>query len=219
MDFGANDCEAIHAGWLAQPVNAWSSLAYLAAGLWLVRRVGPVESDRKALAGIYAMAVAANGVGSWFFHGPGTAAAGWLHDLAIAAVLVVIVAVALVDLGRMSPAQAVRGTALATVVVGLALAVAEGLGLVVITLALPAAGAVVLTVRRGIWAASTTSLIGGAGLLAVVVLAAAAGRTGGVLCRPDSLMQGHAVFHLATASLLVGWGVWVFPSRGPTEML
>ena len=38
---GGSDCEAVRDAVLAQPVNSLSSLAYVAAGAWVLRR-GPV---------------------------------------------------------------------------------------------------------------------------------------------------------------------------------
>ncbi|HYH52320.1 MAG TPA: hypothetical protein VEG38_22475, partial [Acidimicrobiia bacterium] len=35
---GGADCERIRSDWLAQPASALSSLAYLAVGIWLLRR-------------------------------------------------------------------------------------------------------------------------------------------------------------------------------------
>jgi hypothetical protein len=67
---GAGDCERLHDGLIAQPVNTASALAYVAVGAWLIgrRRVG------------FGLAVAAAGIGSVDYHGPGSPAARLLHD-------------------------------------------------------------------------------------------------------------------------------------------
>ena len=70
MALGAGDCERLHDGLLAQPVNTVSALAYVAVGAWLLGRRQPV----------FALAVAAAGVGSVDYHGPGSPAARLLHD-------------------------------------------------------------------------------------------------------------------------------------------
>ncbi|MCA1845327.1 MAG: ceramidase [Actinobacteria bacterium] len=65
---GGSDCEQIGSGWLAQPVNALSSLVYVAVGVWLlwrsrapgVRR-GPLVAGGAALLAV--------GVGGVAFHG------------------------------------------------------------------------------------------------------------------------------------------------------
>ena len=70
MALGAGDCERLHGGLIAQPVNTASALAYVAVGAWLVgrRQVG------------FGVAVAAAGLGSVDYHGPGSPAARLLHD-------------------------------------------------------------------------------------------------------------------------------------------
>src|SRR6266511_2456028 len=42
--------------------------------------------------------------------------------------------------------------------------------------------------------------------LAVGLTAYLLGRTGGPLCRPESLLQPHALWHLLTAVAMAGWG-------------
>ncbi len=83
---GAADCEAISQGLLAQPVAAISSLAFLGAAGWLVRR-RPSSGPGRAGAGAYAGLVALVGAGSVAYHGPQGPAAQVLHDAPIALVL------------------------------------------------------------------------------------------------------------------------------------
>ena len=70
MALGAGDCERLHDGLIAQPVNTASALAFVAVGAWLMGRRRPALG----------VAVAAVGVGSVDFHGPGSPAARLLHD-------------------------------------------------------------------------------------------------------------------------------------------
>lgn len=154
---GGTDCERIGAGWLAQPANAASSLAYVVAGVWLLRRALAPGTDSWLLFGAGA-ALAAVGVGSVAFHGPQPVWAGTAHDAAIWSLPAVVGA-----------HIAWRG------------------------LASRRFGAVRLGGRRwrvaGAWAA--------VGLAAYI-----AGRTGSSWCRPDSLWQFHAVWHLCSAAAL-----------------
>lgn len=76
LALGASDCEAFRAGLLGQPANAVSSLAYVVAGLWVLRRGGPAGP---------AVALALVGVGSVLYHGPMSPGAGLAHDGSIAA--------------------------------------------------------------------------------------------------------------------------------------
>jgi hypothetical protein len=106
---GAGDCERLHGGLVAQPVNTASALAYVAVGAWLIGRglrsgAGP---GRPATVG-FGLAVAAAGVGSVDYHGPGSSAARLLHDGGLYAV-VGFVAVAEVARrlrrGRLAPSR------------------------------------------------------------------------------------------------------------------
>lgn len=76
LALGASDCEALHAGWLGQPVNGLSSLAYVVAGAYVLRRGGPV---------VPALALGAVGGGSLLFHGPMPPGAEAAHDWSIVA--------------------------------------------------------------------------------------------------------------------------------------
>ena len=77
MALAAGDCERLHDGLIAQPVNTASALAYVAVGAWLLRRRQP----------LFGLAVAAAGIGSIDYHGPGSPAARLLHDGGLYAVV------------------------------------------------------------------------------------------------------------------------------------
>ena len=89
---GALDCEAIRAGFLAQPVNALSSLAYVGAALWVVAAARRVTGRVNASVSTFAALLAAEGVGSLLFHGPGDAASHLLHDAALVGTLTAVAA-------------------------------------------------------------------------------------------------------------------------------
>jgi hypothetical protein len=151
MALAAGDCERLHDGLIAQPVNTASALAYVAVGAWLLRRRQPVLG----------LAVAAAGVGSVDYHGPGSPAAHLLHDGGLYAV---VGAIAWTELARQ---------------VGRARVAPRRPGVYLVALAATAAGAACW------WA----------------------GRTAGPWCDPDSLLQGHAAWHLLTAFALAAWAV------------
>jgi len=205
VPLGAGDCERLRDGLVAQPVNTASALAYLLAAAWLARQGArrDAASRREALA--FGLAMAAAGVGSVDFHGPGSPAARWLHDAGLCAA---VSFVAVHDLARLAgarrrvvPAWAATAGA-GGVLLGLAPraggAVAGALGLLV------AAGEVAVA-RRGPRRPPGAYR---AGVAALAVGAACwwLGRTGGPLCDPDSLLQGHAAWHLLTAFALAAWG-------------
>jgi hypothetical protein len=144
LALGGSDCEALRDGWLAQPVNSLSSLAYVVAGAYVLRRGGP---GTPALG----LALASVGVGSVLYHGPMPPGAELVHDGSIVALVATIPFV----WWRQRPLR--RPPAL--------------------------------------------SLVAGATAVAVNVLS----RTGAPLCRPSSLLQGHAAWHVLTAVAIAAW--------------
>ncbi|MGH8984235.1 MAG: hypothetical protein ACRDY6_10230 [Acidimicrobiia bacterium] len=161
----AGDCERLGDGFLAQPVNALSSLAYVAVGAELMGRAWHQRSrgwSSVALAAFGAL-VAAEGVGSVGFHGPGDSVSHSLHDAALGA-----------------------------------------------TLAFVAATEVVALVRRPRRRRTRRQFAIAAALLATATVVNLLSRTGDPLCRPDSLLQGHAAWHVLTAAALREWAVAAF---------
>jgi hypothetical protein len=86
---GAGDCERLHDGLVAQPVNTASALAYVAVGAWLVGRGLRSGAAGRSSPGpvAFGLAVAAAGIGSVDYHGPGSPAARLLHDGGLYAVV------------------------------------------------------------------------------------------------------------------------------------
>jgi hypothetical protein len=209
----AGDCEQVRSGLLGQPANTVSAAAYLLAGGWLLihLRRPPAAPHRYRW---FAAAVAANGVGSGLYHGPGWPGSGWCHDVTAVAVPVFIAVDGLGGIRGWDDRRITR--------VGLAVAAVAAAGVLtwpgtnlVLLIALSAAvlAEVALAHRAGAPAAAPprAPLRGGAGrvvmltALAVGVIAYQAGRTGGLLCRPGSLLQPHALWHLLTATAMAAW--------------
>ncbi len=92
---GDGDCEAVRPGRLGQPVNTATSLAYVAAGGWLLRRVPALPAEARAGAIAYATLAALNGAGSVAYHGPQFPGAQFLHDAPVAGLVAVGAAVPL----------------------------------------------------------------------------------------------------------------------------
>jgi hypothetical protein len=76
------DCERLHDGLIAEPINSLSSLAYVPAGVWLWRRGDRVRGS----------ALMAVGAGSVAYHSVGGPVAHVLHDGTIVAVAGVVAA-------------------------------------------------------------------------------------------------------------------------------
>lgn len=143
----AADGERLHPGLIAQPVNTISSAAYLLAAA----RIRP-SAGTSTTGTAMCLALAANGLGSMGFHGPGDRISHSVHDVS----LVALVVIAATDIGT-------------------------------------------VIARRP---AALTTLVGPFSLLGVGALINARSRTGGVWCRPDALLQGHALWHLISAAVL-----------------
>jgi hypothetical protein len=106
---GAADCEAVSEGFLAQPVAALSSLAFVGAAVWLARRRPAAGPERRA-ATAYAGLLGLVGLGSVAYHGPQWQGAELLHDGPIALVVAMGAVVPLARRLRGRPAVA-PGTA------------------------------------------------------------------------------------------------------------
>ncbi len=177
------DCERITASFLGQPVNTLTCLAFLfgAALIWSKRRDLPTT-----------LLVAGVGLGSIAFHGPMPPGAGYLHDVTIVWALTWV---ALSDLSQVRwwpPAFVVGAASAGTSALadpGQAVLVTA---VVLIELRSPG--------RRGERLLTLTFL----GIGAVIGRLAA---SGGPLCRPNSIWQGHGLWHLAAATALTFWAL------------
>jgi hypothetical protein len=207
------DCEELRDGWLAQPVNAVSCVSFLVAAVWLWRRLASTGSTSPEAA-LFCALVAANGVGGIAFHGPGDRTSHWLHDTALVGTL-----------AAMAASRAPVGAA-ATAVAGAGLAVrpsATNVASVVGTAAV--AGATALGRGPGGVRTGAGPAAGGrrrvrpprarTGVLLVVAAAVdVLTRTGAPCCRPRSWLQGHALWHVLTATALADWGLTTFAAGG-----
>jgi Ceramidase len=218
---GTSDCEHIGQGLLAQPVNTLSSLAYVVAGILLLRRALVARSSQRVVLTVYAATVVAVGLGSVTFHGPMPSWGRFVHDPSIAAVLAFVISydVALVRGANTRGALLGFGALLGISAIVLAvspdannaldsaLVVAAVIAEVVVARSpkrVAAAGGLVR--RPSVWVAGAAALAVGAALNAL-------GRTAAPLCEPDSLVQLHAVWHVLTAAVLWIYGAGVLEPR------
>jgi hypothetical protein len=203
----ACDCERIRPGFIAQPANALSSLAYVVAGVALCRRARR-RDDPAPTSTVFGLLVAANGIGSAGFHGPGGRFGHWLHDTALLGTMATMVVENVVAVGERGTRAAVPAATVATGVAAAALVAAP-----TSTTALSAAvGAAATTTqalavaRTDLTPATRRRLARSAALLAVGSAVNVFTRTGARYCRPDARIQGHALWHLLTAASLYEWG-------------
>lgn len=197
-----SDCERAlpHIG---QPVNTLTSLGITVAGLRLAKRA---KADARSHPGAKwaGWALAAAGIGSAIYHGPGGRLAPWLHDITLLAPPVV----------------------LAIASEGARRQVADPIPVQVISVALGAAGFIRAAFPRsqhGLSATTAAALLGATwqrvtaedsphdrkALVASAATAAAGvgvyalSRTDGPMCRPRSVWQGHGVWHLLAGAATV----------------
>lgn len=206
------DCEALVSSALGawQPANTLSSLAFIAAGVWVLRRTRPATLDERRFAAALAAALVAVGVGSAAFHGLGTSTARWAHDVSILALLLVVLARgASVLRGDARPLDLVPAAlAVVAAVVVLAPAASVPLSAVVAAVAVAVETAVALRSRRpGRLGSGRYRLAVGALVVGAVVDVLS--RTGAPWCQPASLLQGHAAWHVAAAAAGAAWGAAV----------
>ncbi len=186
-------CEAVGTGLLRQPANALSNLAFLVAGATAYRSSRAIDRSRpeRALAGAAALATIAVGAGSLAYHG-GLTFAGQLLDVQGMYLIAVLLLVG-----------SCRGSPVADRALPLAIALLATLAAIQWVLpgtrrwlfAVVLLPGIVLEARRApgsppLRAAVALLILGYAGWLA---------DDRGLWCDPGSLLQGHALWHLATA--------------------
>jgi hypothetical protein len=197
----AADCEFLADGFLAQPINAVSSLAFVLAGFLLF-----FGGDRGQIRGPHTAAFSATlvavGVGSAAFHGPGGVVADWIHDGSITALLVLIVAA---EIGH-SIGWTQRRVVFWWSVVSVAFWSVEWIwSRAGDTLNAPLAAFAVVGVLATQRASAPKPEERSGGRLVGLTLVGLGGlimllsRTGGPLCAPNSVLQGHAIWHVLAA--------------------
>ena len=191
----ANACELYRdAGFFGQPANGVTSLALVACGVAIA--VDRKRGGRGPLP--YALLVVAVGAGSLVQHGPNPDWQAYAHDLPLATLLAYVAADAASDLRRrnVSPAWWLAVPVLMVPVVAAgptASSLTQG------ALAGVAIGFNLLRARRRPWLRRTligSTLILGAGALVGTI----GDRTS--LCQPESVLQGHAFWHVMAALAL-----------------
>jgi hypothetical protein len=188
----ANACELYRdAGFFGQPANGVTSLALVACGVAIA-----VDRERGGRGRLpYALLVVAVGAGSLVQHGPNPDWQAYAHDLPLATLLAYVAVDAASDLRRrdVSPAWWLGVPVLMIPVVAagpIASSVTQG------ALAGVAIGLNLLRARRRPRLRRT--LIGSMLILGAGALVGTIGdRTS--LCQPDSILQGHAFWHLMAA--------------------
>jgi energy-converting hydrogenase Eha subunit C len=179
----AADCESIGVGLLRQPVNSITTVAFVAAGLWIVT----VRPDRRWVG----VAVVATGTGSLLFHGPMPAGAEWAHDVTLAWLLLVVAGTGT----RWEKTTHIPGLLGLGVLFAFIPAIADPLAVVITVIAL----VVRIRLDRSPHTRGALTLLGASAIIGRL------GATGWPLCDPNSLLQTHGLWHVAAAAAVVWW--------------
>lgn len=196
-------CEPYRDAFLGQPANAVTSGAFVLTGAGILvngrrfrRQRDLLVRDQQTV--VFGLLVTAVGVGSFIQHGPHPDWQAYAHDLPLAGVLAFANADAMSDLrGReLSPAWWLVPS------VAMVPAVASGATASTIVQAAMATSAIALNMVRA-WRRPKLRRALITGLLVLcagAVIGSLADETS--LCRPDSGLQGHAVWHVLAAAAL-----------------
>ena len=209
---GESDCETIGSGVFAQPINAVSSLSFSVIGVAAIWWATRVEGNERVVRIVFGVLMVLTGAGSVMFHGPQGTGSQFGHDVTF---LVTVWFVAVINTAQAYGWR--RSVEWGTFVVGglvlsLALVLSPGLTnvLMVATVISLVVSDIVLH-RRGRLSSwwYVVSLV----TIAVAVAMFLLGRTGAPLCDPDSLFQGHGLWHVLAAISLGAYFVATSDSR------
>ena len=197
---GASDCEAIGGGFLAQPANAVSSLAFTAVGIAVWVWAASAHGFERRYRLVLGAALAVAGIGSFSYHGPQNSYAAELHDWSL--IVVVVIIGSTLALARVPMRETLRWVTIAVACVA-SIAVVAVTGS---TNAVFVAWVVIVLVsdtitHRGLARQRSAYVCVGATALAAVG-SFLLGRTGSPLCDPGSPLQFHAVWHVLAAVAL-----------------
>lgn len=201
LTLGAADCEALGSGWLMQPINAWSSLAFTVVGVVLVVSASHVSPRERTLRISFGVLMTVTGIGSFLYHGPQPAPAGFVHDISFLAMLWFLILMNPASPYGVSRRAAWFALGVATVAASVILIAAPSSTNVLTGISIVALLASGVLMHRigginGRWYAVAVLLF--AGSLVVNLL----GRSGAATCDPESIIQFHALWHILSAAAL-----------------
>lgn len=211
-------CEAIRAGAVAQPVNTYTNLAFALVGLLIInstRRGGESPfMQHRAYGYTFGGAVVLIGMGSLFYHASLSFVGQWFDVMGM---YLLITFMLLYDVARLRPIGG-KYFALIYILANIAL----GILLVVMPEArrLVFALLVILTLALEviIWRLRHPNIRYAWLIAAVITFAVAYGiwllDNSRMLCAPESLLQGHAIWHMLSA-LAAGMIAIYYSSQRP----
>ena len=211
------DCERLVAGWLAQPANALSSLAFVVVGMLVPIIVRKRSGAHHPVSGALGGTMVLVGIGSVAFHGPGGPVSNWIHDASITLLLVLII---FWELGlwagwstrRIVKSWMVVSAALLTVELARS-AFGDTLNAPLALVAVVGIVGPLVGIPRIRQPERNKQVLAALGLVATGAVIMVLSRTGGPLCAPDAVIQGHALWHV-----LVAMGLGVYAVSVPVRL-
>lgn len=198
---GETDCEVIRDGFLLQPANAISSLAFSVVGLLIAASAVQAAGHERRVRVVFGALLVLTGVGSFLFHGPQNPGSHFLHDITFLATVWFLAVMNLNDAYGWWEGNGWVAWLGGTGVLGILLIVFPAstnlltvgiiVALVITDIAIQRKGGII-----GAWyVAALVALVIAVGLMI-------AGRTGSPLCDPDSGLQAHGGWHVFVAVAL-----------------
>ena len=198
---GETDCEVIRDGFLLQPANAISSLAFSVVGLLIAASAVQAAGHERRVRVVFGALLVLTGVGSFLFHGPQNPGSHFLHDITFLATVWFLAVMNLNDAYGWWEGNGWVAWLGGTGVLGILLIVFPAstnlltvgiiVALVITDIAIQRKGGII-----GAWyVAALVALVIAVGLMI-------AGRTGSPLCDPDSGLQAHGGWHVFGAVAL-----------------
>lgn len=195
-------CEGLRDGLIRQPANTWSSLAFCVGGVVMAMELLRRRESRglgTTEAGCFALASVLVGLGSAFYHASLTFIGQWID---VQGMYLLVLAALAVNVDALRPGEPRRFLA-----IYLGVNVTLGVLLVVVPVLrrYAFAGAILAVIlteallrKRGLRDWKLAPLGAAAGLMALAFSIWILDTTH-VLCAPESLLQGHAVWHVLGA--------------------
>ena len=200
-DNATSDCELRDDWLLEQDVNAWTSLAYVAAGVVLAWEVQRRRLPPAVLA--LALVAAAEGIGSFVYHGAAGDIGQFLHDVPLIGALGYVAGWHVGRLRSVADRGALVGTVIGLLVAAVMWAITPGAVNVAVAVAVGVIVAASVMARRsaltGVWTMPLLTLS------AIAIGFWALGNPASPACDADSWLQPHGVWHVLTAVLLLAW--------------
>lgn len=217
---GDTDCEELGSGFLVQPVNAVTSLSYVVVGLVVVAVAWRRRGRPDVPTVVFAVLLAAVGLGSVAFHGPQPDGSRFLHDAPILLAVLFVLAHDLALLSdRIRSWWVVFAVAAPVGVVVSAISPDTGVALTGVTV-VAVAVAEILVHRRHLRPATgdvqRRRYLVVLGVVAVAGVTWLLGRTDSPACDPDGVLQFHGVWHGLSALVFGAWW-WLAIGAGLTR--